>query len=279
MRFVLRHIVAVGVVLLAGLSFGEAVAQRSGELPPEFSGIGVEEHLGETIPTDVTFVDADGQAVTLASYFGREKPVLLTLVYHNCPMLCNLILDFTTEALRDLSWTPGEEFEIVTVSFNAIETAELARQQKAKYVEMLGRPAAARGWHFLTGDEAAINALTEAVGFQYRWDEASQQFAHPAVLIFLSPDGTITRYLNGLNVPSRDVRLALVEASNGEVGTLVDQFFQYCFQYDPEANSYVAHAQNLMRLGGGLAVLVLGLVLVTLWRREVQRLDEPAAVS
>ncbi|ARA93523.1 electron transporter SenC [Rhodothermaceae bacterium RA] len=279
MRFVLRHSVMVAAVLLAGLSGGQALAQRSGQLPPELADIGVEERLGETIPMDLTFVDEAGQEVTLGAYFGRQKPVLMTLVYHDCPMLCSLILDFTTEALRELDWTPGEAFEMVTVSFNAIETPALARKQKERYLDKLGRPAAAQGWHFLTGDEAAIHALTEAVGFRYRWDEASQQFAHPAVLIFVSPDGRITRYLNGLSVPARDVRMALVEASNGEVGTLVDQFFQYCFQYDPEANTYVAHAQNLMRLGGGLAVLIFGLVLVMFWRREVRRLDEPVVVS
>jgi protein SCO1/2 len=273
----LSHIICGVLVLL--FAADPAFAQRSGEMPAAFEGLGVDEQLGEKIPSALAFVDADGRSVTLGDYFDGEKPVLLTLVYHNCPMLCSIVLDFTTDALKELNWTPGEEFEVVTISFNAIETPELAAQQKTKYIEKLGRPAAADGWHFLTGDQAAIDAITEAVGFKYRWDEESQQFAHPAVLTFLSPDGTITRYIDGLNVPSRDVRLALLDASNGSVGNALDQVFQFCFQYDPAANSYVAHATNLMKAGGFLTVAILGSVMFIFWRRETRRVGEAAAAS
>lgn len=265
----LHILLLLGCLFAGSLHWAEpAQAQRSGQTPEVFEGVDMDERLGETIPTNIVFHDEYGTDVTLASYFDGEKPVVLNLVYHNCTMLCNVVLDSFTKTLADLDWVPGEEFEILTVSFNAIETADLARRQKERYVQQLGKPEAATGWHFLTGTEAAIEQLTDAVGFQYRWIEAQQEFAHPAALIFLSGTGKITRYLYGVDVPARDVRPALVEASEGTVGTPLDQIFLFCYQYDPQANSYVANATNLMRLGGILTVLALGCMLVVFWRRE-----------
>lgn len=248
-----------------------ATAQPTGQTPAVFEGVGIEEHLGEAVPRDLVFRDAEGQAVTLGDYLDGERPVLLTLVYHNCPMLCNLVLDGLTETLSSMEWTPGQEFELLTVSFNAIETPELAKKQKGRYVAELDRPDAAAGWHFLTGDSTAIAALTQAVGFQYKWVEAQQEFAHATALIFLSPDGIVTRYLYGFQFPPRDVRTALVEASAGTIGTTLDRLILYCFQYDPHANSYVPYAANLMKLGGGLTVLALVVMLGIFWRRERRR--------
>ena len=264
------HILLLLGCLLAGSTLWAepALAQRSGQTPAAFEGVDMDERLGETIPTDIVFHDENGEDVTLDAYFDGEKPVVLNLVYHNCTMLCNVVLDSFTKSLAALDWTPGDEFEILTVSFNAIETADLARRQKERYVQQLGKPEAAPGWHFLTGTEASIERLTQAVGFQYRWVEAQQEFAHPAALIFLSGTGKITRYLYGVDVPASDLRPALVEASEGTVGTPLDQIFLFCFHYDPQANSYVANATNLMRLGGVLTVLALGFMLVFFWRRE-----------
>ncbi|ACY47134.1 SCO family protein [Rhodothermus marinus] len=251
-----------------------AQAQRSGQQLAVFEGVGIEEQLGERIPLDLTFRDEAGQPVTLRTFFDGRRPVLLTLVYHDCPMLCNLVLDGLAKSLRQMAWTPGEQFEVLAVSFNHRETPELARRKKAHYVDMLGRPDAAAGLHFLTGDSTTIRALTDAVGFSFRWVPEKQQFAHPAVLIFLSGEGKISRYLYGLEHDPGDVRKALVEASEGKVGTVVDQVLLYCFQYDPSENSYVANAYNIMRLGGAVTVVLLGITLFLFWRRERRRQQE-----
>lgn len=256
----------VGMVAMAG----EAQAQRSGQTPRAFENVGLDQKLGETVPLDAAFRNEKGEKVRLGRYFQSGKPVLLTLVYHDCPMLCNLVLDNLTRTMQDMSWTPGDQYELVTVSFNHRETPKLARQQKQSYLERLGRPEAAEGWHFLTGDKPNIERLTDAVGFSYKWVERKQQYAHPAVLIFLNEEGKIMRYLPKLKTPPDEVRKALVEASNGQVGNVLDQALLYCFQYDPNANSYVASAFNIMKLGGVLTMLVLGAGLFVLWRRERQ---------
>ena len=265
-------------VLAGVLPLGTAVGQPSGEMPAVFDSVGVTEQLGTNIPQDLAFRDASGAAVQLGDYLDGERPVLLNLVYHDCPMLCNLVLDGMTNMLRELAWTPGGKFEIVTVSFSPREGPELAARQKAHYLDVLGKPGAAAGWHFLTGSEEAIQALAAAIGFRYRWIEEQQQFAHPAALIFLSGDGKITRYLYGLEYKAADVRIALTEASEGKVGSAIDQAILYCFQYDPQANSYVLHAVNFMKLGGLLTMVVLGGMLVIFWRRERQRQKEAPAV-
>lgn len=259
--------------LLVGSLLGDvpAAAQLSGQTPPVFDGIGIDERLGAYVPKSLVFRDEQGEAVEIGSFFDDERPVLLTLAYHDCPMLCSVLLGKLTEALRAMTWTPGAEFEVLTVSFNAVETPELARRQKARYLAQLDKPDAAAGWHFLTGDEASINRLTEAVGFNYRWVEQQQEFVHPAALIFLGGDGQITRYLPGLEYSPRNICAALVEASEGTIGTALDQIFLFCFRYDPQANSYVLQAIRVMQIGGTLTALALGAMLFVFWRREVRR--------
>ncbi|MDQ7040037.1 MAG: SCO family protein [Rhodothermus sp.] len=260
-----------GIWLLGMLLTLPAVAQRSGQQLAVFEGVGIEPKLGAYIPLDLTFYDEEGRPVALQTFFDGRRPVLLTLVYHDCPMLCNLVLDGLTKTLRQMSWTPGEQFEVLAVSFDHRETPALVRRRKAHYLKMLGKPTAAAGWHFLTGDSTTIRALTDAVGFSFRWVPEKQQFAHPAALIFLSGDGKISRYLYGLEHDPGDVRKALVEASEGKVGTVLDQVLLYCFQYDPDENSYVANAFNIMRLGGAVTMVVLGITLFLFWRRERRR--------
>ena len=273
MRALRIHSVVWPVCLLAGslLASRPAAAQLSGQTPAVFDGVGIDEQLGAYVPASLVFRNEQGEAVEIGSFFDETRPVLLTLVYHDCPMLCSVVLDKLTDALGAMTWTPGAEFDVLTVSFNAVETPELAQRQKDRYLVQLNKPEAADGWHFLTGDEEAINRLTEAVGFNYRWVEEQQEFAHPAALIFLGGDGKITRYLPGLEYPPRNVRAALVEASEGTVGTALDQIFLYCFRYDPEANSYVLQAIRVMQIGGTLTALALGAMLFVFWRREVQR--------
>ncbi len=256
------------VSLLAGRP---AAAQVVEQAQQAYEGVGIDQRLGEVVPADLVFRNETGEAVELGAYFDGTRPVLLTLVYHTCPMLCNTLLDGLIGTLKPMDWTPGGEYELLTISFNAIDTPELAARQKARYVAQLGKPDAAAGWHFLTGDEAAINALTEAVGFNYRWAEEQQEFVHPAALIFLSGEGKITRYLPDLKPRPRDVRASLVEASEGAVGSVLDRVFLYCFQFDPEANSYALHAVNAMKIGGFLTLLALGSMLFVLWRRETRK--------
>lgn len=243
-------------------------AQVTGTLDAVYEGIGVDQKLGDRIPLDLMFTDENGKQVALGDYFEGERPVILTLVYHNCPMLCNVLMDGFTGALQELEWAPGSNYDIVTISINPVETHTLASEKKAHYVSQLGKDDAADGWHFLTGSEESITAVADAIGFRYRWLDDIEQFVHPAIITVLTPDGTVSRYIQGLQFEPRDIRLALVEASNGSIAQAIDLIALYCLQYDPESNSYVAHASNLMRLGGFLTVIVLGTVLFAFWRRE-----------
>lgn len=259
------------ISLMSVLLVLSARAQRSGQQLSVFEGVGIEEQLGAQIPLNQTFRDEEGRSVALQAFFDGRRPVLLALVYHDCPMLCNMVLDGLVKTLRQMSWTPGNQFEVLVVSFNHRETPELARQKKEHYLSMLDKAEAAAGLHFLTGDSTTIRALTNAVGFYFRWVPEKRQFAHPAALIFLSGEGKISRYLYGLEHDPGDVRKALVEASEGKVGTVIDQVLLYCFQYDPSENSYVANALNIMRLGGAVTVVLLGITLFLFWRRELWR--------
>jgi protein SCO1 len=193
--------------------------------------------------------------------------VVLNLIYYSCPMLCNLILNGQTNTLRELAWTPGNEFEVVTVSIDPAETFDLARKKKAGYLANLERPAP--GWHFMTGYQGNVKKLAGQVGFNYRWDEPTKQFVHAAAIMVLTPDGRVSRYLYGAQYKARDMRMALTEASEGKLGTTVDKFLLFCFHYDAEARSYVPFARNFMKVGGGLIVFVMALFLLRLWRREI----------
>lgn len=255
------------------------MAQESGKLPSIYEGAGLDEKLGATLPLDIVLYDESGTAVELGSLFPADRPVLLNFVYYNCPMLCSILLDGVTNALRKMEWTPGNQFEVITVSFASNEGPELAEQQKAKFVSRLQRPEAEQGWHFLTGDSTAIRQLTSAVGFQFKWVEAQQEYVHPAAIMFVSPSGVLTRYLHGLEFNPRDVRTALVEASEGKIGTPLDQAILFCFRYDPDKGSYVPYAENLMKLGGMLTIIVLGSILFVFWRREGRRLSESQAAQ
>lgn len=236
--------------------------------PPGMEGVGIDEQLGANIPGDIVFSNAAGEEVALGSFFDSGRPVILNFVYHDCPMLCSVLLDSFTETMKLMEWAPGSEYDVLTVSFSAIETPDLAARQKEKYMQKLARAGAEDGWHFLTGEDEAIQQLAASTGFQFKWVESRKEYAHPSLLIFLSPDGQITRYLHGLYFEPTDVRKALVEASNGTVGSAVDQILMYCFQYDPAANSYVLHATNLMKAGALLTMLFIGLGIWLLRRKE-----------
>lgn len=207
----------------------------------------------------------------LGDYFDGARPVILTLNYYRCPMLCGLQLNGVVAGMEELDWTPGVEFEMVTVSIDPLETPELAKAKKDNYLRRYQRPAAARGWHFLTGRQVNIERLAETVGFGYTYDVVSGQYAHAAAIFVITPDGRVARYLYGIEYPPKSLKLALMEASKGEIGSALDQLIMYCYHYDPASRRYAPVAMNIMRVGGGATALVLGLTLVTWWMRESRR--------
>ncbi len=269
--------VAVLLAFLACLATSQPARAQSADQPVSaMEGVGVDEQLDARVPLGLAFTDEQDREVRLADYFDGTHPVILTLNYYKCPMLCTLQLNGMVDTLSMMEWTAGQQFEIVTVSFNPLETPLLARQKKQNYIQSYGRPSAGAGWHFLTGGQAEIDALTQSVGFNYRWDDASQQYVHVAALIMLTPDGRVSRYLYDVLFEPRDLKLALLEASEGRIGTTVDHVLMYCYTYDPASGSYVPAAMNLMRLGGLLTLVVLAIVLGSLWARELARRRRPA---
>lgn len=249
------------------LAVAPAAAQRlSHEVPAELEGVGVEERLGESINLDLQFTAEDGYQKPLRTYFESGRPVILNLVYYTCPMLCNLVLNAQTEAIRRIAWTPGKEYEIVTISIDPTENYGIARNKKAAYLTTFEREAP--GWHFLTDYNGSSARLAEQVGFGYKLDPKTGQYAHSAVIFVLTPEGKISRYLYGVKFKPMDIRLALAEAAEGKMGMSVEKFLLYCFHYDPEARSYTLFARNVMRGGGALLLVVMGTFLFRFWRRE-----------
>ncbi len=264
--------------LIAAVSFAAApvFAQRQEPLPAELEGVGIEEHLGENVPLDASFTDETGRQVTLAEYFESGRPVILNLGYFSCPMLCGLVTNGMMEGMEGLTWTPGDRFEVLTLSIDPLESHTLAKLKKQNYIKEFGRPEAATGWHFLTGTEAQIKRVTESVGFQYAWNDDRKEYAHAAALFVLTPEGKISRYLYGIEYSPKDLRLALLEASEGKMGSAFDRILLYCFHYDSAKGRYAPAAMNMMRGGGLLTILVLGGSILVMKRRGSHRAD-PAA--
>jgi protein SCO1/2 len=247
-------------------SFTSAYSQ---EVPDELKGIEIKEHMGEQVSIEsLRFRDETGKEVLLGDYFQKGRPVLLSLVYYQCPNLCNFMLNGLVNGLKTLDWTPGEKFEIVSVSIEPQETPELAAQKKASYMESYGRPKGASGWHFLTGEDSQIRKLASQVGFGYRYDKREKQYAHGSVIFALTPEGIISRYLYGIEFFSKDLKLALLEASHGKVGTVVERFLLFCYRYDPQTRRYSVYLTRLMQVSGAITVVLLGGYLGFFWRRQ-----------
>jgi protein SCO1/2 len=236
-------------------------------LPASLRGVGFDQRLNQQVPLDDEFMDETGHAVRLRDYF-HNKPVILVLGYYGCPMLCGEVLNGLVQAMLGLSFDVGKDFEVINVSIDPRERADLAAAKKETYVQRYGRPGAANGWHFLTGKENAIKRLAAAVGFRYRYDAKRDQFAHASGLMILTPAGKVSRYLFDVHYSPRDLRLALVEASEGRIGSTADQILLFCFHYDPAEGKYGPAIMNLVRLGGVLTLAGLALFLLTLWRRD-----------
>jgi protein SCO1 len=235
--------------------------------PPYLTNVGIEQHMDGQVPADLAFVDDAGHPVKLGDYFGK-KPLILNLVYYNCPMLCGEALAGLSASMKMIKFDVGNEFDVVTVSFNPKETPELAAAKKADYLKRYGRPNAAAGWHFLTGPPESINALTRAVGFQYQYDATKDQYAHATAIMVLTPQGRISRYFYGVDFPPKDLRMGLVEASQGKIGNAVDQVLLYCYHYDPVAGKYGAVVSNMLKIGGGLTILLVGGLILILIRLD-----------
>jgi protein SCO1/2 len=234
--------------------------------------VNIEQRLNSQIPLDLKFRDEAGREVRLGDYFHEGKPVVITLVYYECPMLCNQVLNGAVGTFQAMSFTPGREFEVVTVSFDEREGPELAAKKKDTYLKRYRREGAEAGWHFLTGDKAAIDALAQSVGFHYVWDEQSQQFAHASALMVATPEGRLSHYFYGIEYSPKDLRLALVEASEGKIGSPVDSLILYCYHYDPASGKF-APVMGVLRGAGVLTVF--GLVALLLYlRRKTRQRDE-----
>lgn len=238
------------------------------ETPRELKGIGVTEHLGRQLDLSLPFTADDGSAVTLGQYLNGEKPVLLTMVYYACPSLCNYHLNGLLDVFKKMNLVAGVDFRVVAVSMDHREGPDLAGPKKESYVNEYGHPEAQNGWHFLTGTEENVKKLADQLGFSFRWDEEGQQYAHASVAYVVTPKGKLSRYLYGIEFPPQTLKLAMIEASNGQIGSVVDQLIFYCFQFDPAKNKYTLYAFRVMQIGGLLTVLVLAIVLLPVWLRE-----------
>jgi protein SCO1/2 len=254
---------------VGGPKIGDPTTLPPGFVPREAEGVKVDEHLNLPVDLTLTFTGEDGNPVPLNSFFHKGRPVILDLVYYQCPMLCNLLLNGQTEAMRQIPWDPGNQYEVVTISINPKETPEMARRKKATYVNDLGKPGS--GWHFLTDYQGHTKTLAEQLGFHYRYDRRQDQYAHPAAFMVLTPEGKIARYLYGIRFRPLDLRFALAEASQGRITLTVEKILLLCYHYDPQANRYVLFASNFMKAGGALTVLILAYFIWRMFRLEKSR--------
>jgi protein SCO1 len=274
--------VLLAVALLAASAWGQmnngVMSPPANTRPPRLENVGIEQHLDVQVPPDLTFRDETGKTVKLGDYFGR-KPLILNLVYYNCTMLCGEALAGLASAMRLVKFDVGNEFDVITVSFDPRETPEMAAAKKKDYVGRYGRANAAAGWHFLTGQPDSINALTKAVGFQYQYDPKSNQYAHATAIMVLTPQGRISRYFYGVDFPPKDLRMGLVEASQGKIGNAVDAVLLYCYHYNPETGKYGAMVANILRLAAAATILIMGIFLFILWRLDLSVTSKTAKTA
>lgn len=268
----------IAVFMLVLLLVQNVQAQLNQGRPAILDEIGVDEKLGETIPLDILFTNSNGKTVTIADLMIEGKPVLLNPLYYECPILCGLVLDGVFNGVQDLRWTPGRDYIIISFSIDPSETPEQAAASKERYLAELNRPAAYDGWYFLTGDEENIKRLTDAIGFKYKYEERTGEYIHTAAIATLSPNGVITRYLYGIKFSEFDLRNALSEAVDGTIGSVLDRVVLYCFTFDPNTQSYVPVAMNIMKLGGLATLIILGIFLGVFWNRE-RRSSEPSKIE
>jgi protein SCO1 len=276
-----KWLMGATVLLLAASAWGQGMTRGimsppSNVRPPGLQSVGIEQHLDDQIPPNLTFRDETGKAVRLGDYFGK-RPMILNLVYYQCPMLCGEVLSGLESALRVLKFDVGREFDVLTVSFDPRETSEMASAKKAEYLKRYRRSgAAAAGWHFLTGPQESIDALSKAAGFQYQYDARTGQFAHATAIMVLTPEGKIAQYYYGVEYAPKDLRLGLIQASENKIGSVVDQVLLYCYHYDPATGKYGAIISRVLQLSAAATILVLSVLIAVLFRRGPALTDQGA---
>jgi protein SCO1 len=251
----------------------DPAVQTSNGLPETLKKVGIEQRLGETLPFDTVFKDENGREVKLGEYFSKGRPVVLALVYYECPMLCNQVLNGLTGSMKGVSLDAGKDFDVVAISFDARENdkPELAKNKKASYVERYGRPGTEAGFHFLTGTQESIDAVTKTVGFSYEWDEKSNQFAHASAVIIANPNGKLSRYLYGIDYSPKDLKFGIIDSADNKIGSAADQLLLYCYHYDPSTGKYGFAVLRAMRIGGIATILGMGLMGFVFWRRNKKK--------
>ncbi len=247
----------------------------SNGLPKTLDNVGIEQKLGSQLPLDAEFKDENGNTVKLGEYFNKNKPVILALVYYECPMLCNEVLNGLTGSLKGVNFDAGKEFDVVAISFDARENGKpgLTKNKKASYMERYERPNTANGWHFLTGTQPEIDKVTKAAGFNYHFDEASNQFAHAGGIMIATPDGKMSRYFYGIDYSPKDVKFGIMEASEGKIGNPAEQLYLYCFHYDPATGTYGLAVMRVLRLAGVVTILAIAAMLLGFWFYRKKRLN------
>lgn len=244
------------------------VSDQLNKTPEKIEGVGIDEKLGSYIDLDITFQNDTGEPVQLNKFFTGKKPVILSMVYFSCPSLCNYHLNGLTDSLKQLELTVGKDFEIVAVSMDHRENAEVAGPKKSNYLKEYGRPESESGWHFLTGDKTSIDKLADQIGFKFKWLEVEKEFAHASAATIMTPNGQISRYLHGIQFLPETIKFALLEASDGKIGNVVDKVLMYCFQFDPKKNKYTIYAWRFMQIGGLIMIIILAIFLAPIWLRE-----------
>ncbi|MBX3020307.1 MAG: SCO family protein [Bdellovibrionales bacterium] len=241
------------------------------ELPKELQSVGVTEHLGAQLDMDLQFTDDKGVTAPLRHFFDKNKPAVLAMVYYDCPSLCNYHLNGLTDTMKTLKWTAGQDFDVIAISMDHSEKSDLAAKKKHNYLTAYGRMQTDAGWHFLTGSKENVQKIADQLGFRFSWMPEKKQFAHASVTYVITPEGKISRYLHGIQPDPTTLKLSLLEASSGKIGNMIEQAMMFCFQFDPQKNKYTLYAWNLMRIGAILMVLLLAVLLVPLWRRDLHK--------
>jgi len=255
------------LILFAGQASGQVTEQQ----PEVLQKIGVDEHLGDYLALDLPLVDEDGREVQLKDYFKAGRPVALTLFYSDCPMLCSLVLTGLQKAIREIDFKPGKDYQLLSVSIDPKELPERSKAGRERFSEGFAEGTPATAWSFFTANDSTIAKITGTLGFRYFYDEAQKQYAHPAVVFLITPDGRISRYLYGIEFKPNDLRMGLLEASQGGIGTTVDRVLLYCYHYDPKAGGYVLMADRIMRAGGVVTLIIFGSLLGGFWWKEGKR--------
>lgn len=270
--FLFTLMAAVGAGARSSGAGGMEALEKKGALvasekPKDFEGIGITENLGQKLDLSLKFTDETGKEVSLGSYFDGHHPVSLSLIYYSCPGLCNFHFNGVVDALKNVDWSAGDKFQVLAISFDTRETWETGAKKRDSYLKVYGRPGTEKGFHFLTATQGTIDQLTQKVGFKYKWNEEAKDWAHASAAVILTPDGTISRYLHGIQFDAPTFKMALNEAGQGKVGSLVDKMIWYCFEYDPHQSKYVLYAFRAVQFGAIAIILVLAAILLPMWIR------------